>query len=337
MRVDGLSLGADPGSSPGEARAAEERGFDGWFTAETAHDPFLAVGLAAGATQRVDLGTAIAVAFGRNPMDVAYSANDLQHLTGGRFVLGLGSQVEPHITKRFGMPWSQPAARMREFVLALQAIWDAWATGERLAFRGEFYRHTLMTPFFSPGPNPHGPPKIYLAAVGPLMTRVSGEVCDGVLCHAFTTERYLREVTLPALTDGAAEAGRDVADLDVNLGIFLVSGYDEEQRSASARFARAQIAFYGSTPAYRPVLARHGWEELHTELNRLSKRGAWDEMADRIDDEVLATFAIVGAPGELADAVVARFGDVVDRVSLYTSFAFADDDWDAFLDRLRTA
>lgn len=334
MRVDALTLVGDPLASPGAAREAEARGHDGWFTAETAHDPFLTVALAAGATERVELGTAIAVAFGRTPMDVAYSANDLQLVSGGRFVLGLGSQVAPHIRRRFGMPWSRPAARMREFVLALHAIWDAWATGDRLDFRGDFYEHTLMTPFFSPGENPHGRPPVYLAAVGPLMTRVAGEVADGLLCHSFTTDRYLREVTLPALADGADRAGRDVEGLAVNLGVFVVSGYDREQRRSADRFVRSQIAFYGSTPAYLPVLELHGLGELHAELNTLSRQGAWDEMAERIDDEVLATFAVVGEPSELADRIVERYGDVVDRVSLYTSFEFRDEDRRAFLDRL---
>lgn len=337
MKVDALTLAGDPAAAVAEARAAEERGYDGWFTAETAHDPFLAVGVTAAATTRIELGTAIAVAFARTPMDVAYSANDLQALTGGRFVLGLGSQVEPHVTKRFGMPWSHPAARMREFVLALRSIWDAWATGERLEVRGEFYRHTLMTPFFSPGPNPYGPPPVQLAAVGPRMTAVAGEVADGLLCHAFTTERYLREVTLPALATGAQRSGRDADELTVNLGVFVVSGYDDEQRDQAAAFVRGQIAFYGSTPAYRPVLALHGWEELATELNSLSRRGAWEEMAARIDEEVLDTFAVVGDPDELGARIVARYGDVVDRLSLYTSFTFADADWPAFLATVRGA
>lgn len=336
MKVDGLTLVPEPATVASEAAAAEARGYDGWFTAETAHDPFLTVALAAAATERVEIGTAIAVAFARSPMDVAYSANDLQVLSGGRFVLGLGSQIAPHIRRRFSMPWSRPAARMREYVLALRAIWDAWATDERLRFEGEFYEHTLMTPFFSPGESPHGPPPVYLAAVGPLMTRVAGEVADGLLCHSFTTDRYLREVTLPALAAGAEEAGRALDDVTVNLGVFVVSGYDDEQRAAADRFVRSQIAFYGSTPAYLPVLELHGWEELHTELNALSRRGAWDEMADLVDDEVLEAFAVVGEPDELADRIVERYGDVVARTSLYTSFDFRDDDWAAFLETLRS-
>lgn len=335
MRIDALTLAGDPVGAPEAARTAEAHGHDGWFTAETAHDPFLTVALAAAATDRVEVGTAIAVAFGRTPMDVAYSANDLQLVSDGRFVLGLGSQVAPHVRRRFGMPWSQPAARMREFVLALHAIWDAWETGERLDFRGELYEHTLMTPFFSPGPNPHGRPPVYVAAVGPLMTGVAGEVADGLLCHSFTTDRYLREVTLPALANGAERGGRDVDDLAVNLGVFVVSGYTDEERAAADRFVRSQIAFYGSTPAYLPVLELHGLQELHGELNALSRRGAWDEMADRIDDDVLGTFAVVGEPSELAERIAERYGDVVDRISLYTSFTFRDEDRAAFLDRLR--
>ena len=326
MKVDALAFDTPLADVAAAARAAEEGGDDGWFTAETAGDPFITVALAAGATERIRVGTGIAVAFARSPMDVAYSANDLQQLAEGRFVLGLGSQIKPHITRRFSMPWSRPAARMREYILAMRATWTAWQDGTPLDFRGDFYDHTLMTPFFSPGPNPHGPPPVFLAAVGPRMTAVAGEVADGVLAHAFTTERYLREVTLPALGEGAARADRTVDDLAVALGLFLASGYDEEEQAASEAFARGQIAFYASTPAYRAVLERHGWGELGDELTRRSKAGEWDRMPELVDDDVLHTFAVVGPPDELAERVLARYGDVVDRVSLYTSFAFRGDD-----------
>ena len=335
MRVDALAFDTTPGNVAGPARAAEERGYDGWFAAETGHDPFIALTLAAEATERIQVGTGIAVAFSRNPMDVAYSANDLQLLSGGRFVLGLGSQIKPHITKRFSMEWSDPAARMREFVAAMRAIWASWNEGEPLDFRGDHYQHTLMTPFFSPGENPHGPPEVHLAAVGPLMTRVAGEVCDAMLAHAFTTERYLREVTVPAVAAGARSAGRDPDEVAVNLGVFVVSGYDEEERAASEQFVRSQIAFYGSTPAYRRVLELHGWGELGDQLHGLSKRGAWGEMADLIDGEVLDAFAVVAEPGDLARRITERFGDVVDRISLYTSFSFRDEDWVRFLGEVR--
>jgi probable F420-dependent oxidoreductase len=204
VRVDG-GIGFDLAKATEAAREAEAAGYDGIWSAETSHDPFLPLLLAAQATERVELGTGITVAFARNPMTVATVANDLQVASRGRFLLGLGSQIKAHITKRFSMPWSRPAARMREFILAMRAIWDSWSTGDKLDFRGEFYTHTLMTPFFNPGPNPFGPPKVFLAAVGERMTEVAGEVCDGLLAHGFTTERYLREVTLPG---GVARTSR---------------------------------------------------------------------------------------------------------------------------------
>ena len=308
-------------SAAQRAADAEAAGYSGVFTAETGSDPFLPLLVAAGATERVDLVTAIAVAFARSPMTTAATANDIHRASGGRFILGLGSQIKPHIERRFSMPWSKPAARMREFISALHAIWECWNEGTKLDFRGEFYSHTLMTPFFNPGPNPHGRPKVYLAAVGDLMTAVAGEVTDGILVHAFTTERYLREVTLPGLEKGAAKAGRSVSELDVVGPVFIVTGDDEAQRTAADGFVRNQIAFYGSTPAYRPVLELHGWGELQTELNTLSKQGEWGQMADLIDDEVLDAFAIVAdSPADVGPAINKRFGDVLTRASFYTTW-----------------
>ncbi|MDX1659163.1 MAG: TIGR03617 family F420-dependent LLM class oxidoreductase [Nitriliruptorales bacterium] len=325
MKLDQVALTPDPATAGADAVAAEQSGYDGWFASEVTHDPFVTLALAADATERIDLGTGIVVAFARNPMDVAYSANDLQILSGGRFALGLGSQIKPHIERRFSAEWSHPAPRMREFILALRAIWAAWNEGAELDFEGEFYRHTLMTPFFSPEPHELGAPTVYLAAVGELMTKVAGEVADGVLCHAFTTERYLREVTLPALHDGAAGADRDPSSLEVNLGVFVVTGSDEQERQAMDQAARGQIAFYGSTPAYRKVLELHGWGELHEELHAMSRRGGWEEMPAAIPDDVLDAFAVTAAPGDVGRAVAERFGDVVDRVSLYTPFEFTAD------------
>ncbi|AXX27645.1 putative OXIDOREDUCTASE [Actinosynnema pretiosum subsp. pretiosum] len=307
--VDQVEVEYTPTTVVEAARAAEEAGIDGFWVAETRHDPFVALGRVADRVERVGLGTAIAVAFARNPMSTAVQANDLQLLSRGRFRLGLGSQVEQHITKRFGMPWSRPAARMREYVLAMRAIWESWATGERPRFRGEFSTHTLMTPFFDPGPNPFGPPEVWLAGVGERMTEVAGEVADGFLCHAFTTERYLREVTLPALERGLAKSGRTLEGFGVSGPSMVVTD------DASAAAVRRQIAFYGSTPAYRPVLDLHGWGELHEELHRLSRRGLWAEMDAAVPDEVLGAFAVTGTPAEAAAEVVARYGDVVTRIA----------------------
>jgi len=309
MKLDSSAVDYTPADAGSIAKSAEDHGYDGFWLAETKHDPFLALAGAAAATERIELGTAIAVAFARNPMTVATTANDLQLLSGGRFNLGLGSQVEAHITKRFAMPWSRPAARMREFVLAIRAIWHAWETGERLAFRGEFYKHTLMTPFFDPGPNPHGTAPIYLAGVGERMTEVAGEVADGFLCHNFTTERYLREVTLPALERGRAKAGRTLEGFEVSGPVFAATN-DEEIADV-----KRQIAFYGSTPAYRPVLDLHGWGALHEELHRLSRRQQWAEMSELITDEVLHEFCVVGSPETVTAALLDRYGDVVTRIS----------------------
>ncbi|MFP5308359.1 MAG: TIGR03617 family F420-dependent LLM class oxidoreductase [Actinomycetes bacterium] len=334
MQLDELALVVGPQDAPAAARRAEEEGFAGWFAAETAHDPFLTLAMAATTTERITLGTGIAVAFARSPMDVAQSADDLQRLSGGRFVLGLGSQVQAHVTRRFSMPWSAPAARMEEFIAACKAIWAAWHDGTRLDFRGEFYEHTLMTPFFTPPPHGHGAPPVWLAAVGPLMTATAGRVADGLLCHSFTTERYLREVTLPALHDGVDAAGRDRAEVGVGLGVFVVSGHDEQERDQAAAFVRGQVAFYGSTPAYRRVLELHGWEQLGVELTALSKQGRWEEMAALVDDEVLDAFAVVADPADVGPAIADRFGDVVDRVNLYTTFRPTPDEREAMRDAI---
>jgi probable F420-dependent oxidoreductase len=315
MKIDG-GIGFTPDGIADAAIRAEASGYDGVWTAETAHDPFLPIAIAAGATEKLEFGTGIAVAFARNPMNLAVLANDLQLLTKGRFMLGLGSQIKPHITKRFSMPWSHPAPRMRELILAIRAIWSTWETGEKLDFRGEFYTHTLMTPFFVPGKNPHGNPKILLAAVGELMTEVAGEVADGLLCHAFTTERYIREVTLPALKRGSDRANRVGDAVELFIVPFVVTGTTEEEFARSAVDIRQRIAFYGSTPSYRPVLELHGWGDLQSELRTMSKAGQWREMGELIDDEMLKTFAVVGEPDQLAELIIARYGDFASRLCL---------------------
>ena len=303
-----------------EARMLEVDGYDGVWAAEAGHDPLVTLVGAASATSSVDLGTGIVVAFGRSPMITATMANDVQLLSRGRLLLGLGSQIKPHIEKRYSMPWSKPAARMREYVLALRSIWDCWNDDAPLAFRGEFYRHTLMTPFFHPGPNPYGAPKVLLAAVGELMTEVAGEVADGLLVHPFTTERYLRDVTLPALARGMAKRERPVEDFQISLSGLIATGSSLEQRVGAETAVRQQIAFYASTPAYRGVLELHGWGELQGSLNELSRQGAWVEMGTLISDEVLNVFAIDAQVSEVAPAFLARFGDVVTRCGLYVPY-----------------
>ena len=285
--------------------------------------------IAAEHTERIELGTSIAVAFARNPMILANIGYDLQNYSKGRFILGLGTQIKPHITKRFSMEWSKPAARMREMVAAIRAIWDSWQDGSKLDFRGDFYTHTLMSPFFNPGPSSYGHPKIFISAVGPLMSEVAGEVCDGIICHAFSTERYLKEVTIPAVQRGLDKAGRSLDSFEIVGPGFVVTGKDEKTIENSAAAIRQQIAFYGSTPAYRPVLDLHGWGDAQDELNRMSKEGAWQEMGTIIDDEMLQTFAVVGEPEKIAPGVIERYGDVVDRMAFYSLGSSSDSSmWD---------
>jgi probable F420-dependent oxidoreductase len=317
------------------AVAAERIGHDGWWATETQIDPFLSCAVAAERTERIGIGTGIAVALARNPMTVAVQANDLQALSAGRFLLGLGSQVKPHIINRYSMQWSKPAARMREFVLAIRAIWSAWATGERLSFRGEFYRHTLMTPFFDPGPNPYGNPMILLAGVGPLMTEAAGEVADGLLCHPLSTERYLREVTLPAVKRGRARAGKTTAGFEITGPSMIVIGDTEAELAAGAQSVKEQIAFYGSTPAYRGVLDLHGWGQLHEELNGMAARGEWDRMPAAIDDEVLRTFAVIGTPEQAVAEIGRRYGGLITRITLAIPENRDAERWDGLLGSLR--
>jgi probable F420-dependent oxidoreductase len=313
-------IGFDTAEAAETAKRSEEDGFDGVWSAETGHDPFLPLLVAAEHTDNISVGTAVAVAFARNPMTMAEAANDLQVYSKGRFILGLGSQIKPHITKRYSMPWSHPAPRMREFILAMHAIWECWNEGTKLRFRGDFYTHTLMNPLFNPGPNPYGPPKVFLAAVGELMTEVAGEAADGLLAHGFTTERYMREVSVPALKRGRARAGRDPDSYEIAYPAMVVTGDTEEELREAALAVRSQIAFYGSTPAYRGVLELHGWGDLQTELNTLSKKGEWVQMAGLIDDEVLNTFAVVSPPEEVPKILRARFGDIVSRITFYAPY-----------------
>jgi probable F420-dependent oxidoreductase len=339
MKVDG-GIGNDLAKAGAQAKEAEANGYTGAWTAETSHDPFFPLLLAAEHTTTLELGTSIAVAFARNPMTLANIGWDLQAFSKGRFNLGLGSQIKPHITKRFSMEWSHPAPRMREMILAIRAIWDTWENGTPLAFRGDFYTHTLMTPFFTPDRADlagFGVPKVFLAGVGELMTEVAGEVCDGFICHGFTTERYLREVTLPALERGRAKAGKTMAGFEIIGPSFVVTGGNESEMEAAANGTRQQIAFYGSTPAYKGVLELHGWGGLQDELNTLSKQGKWVEMGKLIDDEILNTFAVVGEPESVAPELHRRYGDVIQRISFYAPYKTDPDRWSKVLADLKAA
>jgi probable F420-dependent oxidoreductase len=331
-----LSHGID--DVPATALDLEARGYAGVWASEVDHDPFLPLLSAGQATDRLQVGTAIAVAFARSPMTLAMTAHDLQRYTRGRFVLGLGTQVRAHVERRFSMPWSAPAERMREYVAALRAIWASWQDGTPLRFQGEHYRHTLMTPMFAPEAHQWGPPPVYLAAVGPAMTRLAGEVADGLLVHGFTTPRYLRERTLPALTDGLAATGRSRSEVTISLPGLVVSGRTDADRDEAADAVRATIAFYGSTPAYRPVLELHGWEALADELHALSvsrRQDKWTAMRDLVDDDVLAAFAVVAEPEDVAAAVRERFGGLVDRFSVYASYPAPIELWDPLVQAFR--
>lgn len=339
MKVDG-GIGNDLHKAGAQAKEVEAAGYTGAWTAETSHDPFFPLLLAAEHTETLELGTSIAVAFARNPMTLANIGWDLQAFSKGRFILGLGSQIKPHITKRFSMEWSHPAPRMREMIMAIRAIWDTWENGTPLAFRGDFYTHTLMTPFFTPERAElagFGVPKIFLAGVGELMTEVAGEVCDGFICHGFTTEKYLREVTIPALARGRAKAGKTMEGFEIIGPSFVVTGGNEDEMAAAAAGTRQQIAFYGSTPAYRGVLDIHGWGGLQEELNSLSKQGKWVEMGNLIDDEILNTFAVVGEPETIAPELHQRYGDVIQRISFYAPYKTDPDRWSKVLADLKSA
>ena len=340
MLVDGNIGGTVDGTEGGDldvlheqVDAAQRAGLDGVWSTETGHDPFLSLLLAARRAPNLQVGTAIAVAFARNPMTTAMTAFDLHGYTGGRFLLGLGSQIEAHITRRFAMPWSAPAPRMREFIAALRAIWHTWQTGGRLHFKGDFYQHTLMTPMFAPKPSPHGTPPVLLAAVGPAMTKVAAEAADGLLVHGFTTERYLREVTLPMVEASLGERPRSA--FTINYPAFVATGATEEELAAAITAVRAQLAFYGSTKAYRPVLERHGWGELQTELHGLSRRRDWAAMTELVDDTVLHAFAVVGSPRDVGEQLRTRFDGLVDRLTLYAPYRMAEEVRTELVDAIR--
>jgi len=299
---------------PAAARAIEAAGYDGLMTMENAHEPFLPLAVAATATERVELITGIAIAFARSPMVVANAGWDLQAAAPGRVVIGLGSQIRAHNERRFSVPWSAPAPRMREYVLALRAIWDCWQGKGPLDFRGGHYGFTLMTPNFVPEPLSGPPPALTIAAVGPAMLRVAGEVCDGVRLHPFCTRAYLDQVVQPQLAEGWRRSGRARAQFEISGGGFLATGVDDAAVARMVEWVRYRVAFYASTPAYWPVLACHGLEDLGARLNRMTKAGQWDRIAAEVSDDVVALFAAIGRHDQLEKAIEARFAGVSDAV-----------------------
>jgi probable F420-dependent oxidoreductase len=321
VRIDAPLLGSPLAAASALALSHEAAGFDGVFTFDGPYEPFASLALAAEHT-RLDLATGVAIALARSPMTVAQSAHDLHIFSGGRLTLGLGSQIQAHIERRFSMPWSRPVSRMKEFVGALRAIFACWNDDVPLRFEGEFYRHTLMPPLMRPAPSPFGPPPILLAAVGRAMLEAAGEVADGCVLHPFHSRRYLDDFALPALARGRARSGR--GDLAITAQVLVVTGADEREWSASREAVRAQVAFYASTPAYRAVLEAEGRGELQPELRRLTREGRWSEMAALVDDELLARVAVVGAPGEVGRELKRRYEGLAVRVAIATPMLLGD-------------
>jgi probable F420-dependent oxidoreductase len=298
-------------------RAAEDLGFEGLWTSETKHDSFLPLAVAASSTQRMDLGTSIAIAFSRSPMVTAQISWDLQDLSGGRFILGLGTQVKAHITRRFGMPWDRPAARLKDYILALRAIWKSFQMEAPLNHEGEFYRHTLITPFFNPGPIEHPEIPIYIAGVNTRLASLAGELCDGFHVHPFHTPAYVEQVVKPAIAEGAGKEGRNPEDVTLATSVFVVTGENKKEVEDQREKIRARAAFYASTPTYRTVLDAHGWGEIGEKLGKLARNKRWDEMPNLITDEMLRTFVVEAAPDEIGPALKERYEGLIDRVALY--------------------
>jgi len=323
VKIDTMLAGLE--DAPVHAGRLEQLGVDGAFTFEGPHDIFTPLILAAGATSTLELATNVAIAFPRNPVQLAHQAYDLQLLSRGRFTLGLGSQIRAQVEKRYGASFDRPIARMREMVGALRAIFATWETGAPLDVRGEFWSHTLMPPLFNPGPNPYGPPSIALGGLGPQMLRLAAEVADGVLVMPFNTAAHFASRTVPAITEGLARGDRARGDLTVTGEVIVCCGRTEAEMEVAQRATRWLLAFYASTPAYRPVLEVEGWGDLQPELNALSKSGRWEEMPHLIDDAMLATLAAVGSPSEVAADIVGRFGGQVDRVGFYTPYLIGEE------------
>jgi len=316
---------------PAIARAAEQAGFSALWAPETMHDPFLAAALIAEHTSRLYFGTGIAVAFARSPASMAYSAWDLAQASQGRFILGLGTQVKAHITRRFGMPWpASPVNKLREQIEALHVFWRGWQENQPLDFQGEYYQLSLMTPFFNPGPISHPHIPVFIAGVNTGLARLAGQVAEGFLVHPFHSPRYLREVLLPAIEQGAAKAGRSRADVQIAATVFAAASPFERQ------FVRQQIAFYASTPSYRPVMTLHGWDEQAQQLSALAARGRWGDMAGLVDDEMLGTFAVLGEEAQIAEGLAERYQGLLDRLGLYLPYVPGERDkfWDKLLSAL---
>ena len=334
MKIDGPFY-SQLGDAASEAKRLAAIGYDGVYTLEGSWDPFFPLVMASEHAPELDIATGIAVAFPRNPMHLAYQAWDLQRFSKGKFLLGIGSQIKVHIEKRFGVGFSPPAARMREYILALKAIFDCWQNGTRLDFEGEYFRHTLMTPMFNPGPLECKPPPILLGALGPMMTEVAGEVADGLIVHPFNSMPFLLDHALPAVNRGLAKSGRARSDFILQINAMVITGETEEQRAAATESVKGLLGFYASTPAYRPPIDAVGYGELQPEMNRLSKGGRWDELGSHIDQPFLDAFATSGKPEEIAGKLREKYGEHADRLAIYAPYAAPDAMWSSIIAELK--
>ncbi len=342
MKIDATLPPVPLTSVPQIARSAEEIGFDALWSTETIHDPFLPGALIAEHTQRLNFGTAVAIAFSRSPANLAYTAWDLSQMSGGRFILGLGTQVKAHIVRRYGMPWPDSAVgKLREQIGAIRSFWKTWQTGERLDFRGEYYRLSLMTPFFNPGLISHPDIPIYIAGVNTGLARLASEVADGFLVHPLHTSRYLQEVLIPTINQGLTKVGKSRCDFNISATVFVVilpSGDISSISPGEDSFVRAQISFYASTPSYKPVMALHGWEDIAQKLSELAHLGQWGEMPSLIDNQILSTVAIVSTAKDLPEKLKERYKDKVDRLGLYLPFIPGEQDifWKELVNGLKS-
>ena len=334
MKIDGPFY-AQLGDAPAEAKRLAGIGYDGVYTLEGSWDPFYPLVLASEHAPQLDIATGIAVAFPRNPMHLAYQAWDLQTFSKGKFLLGIGSQIKPHIEKRFGVEFSPPAARMRDYILALKAIFEAWQSAGKLDYRGPYYQHTLMTPMFDPGPNAYGPPPVLLGALGPKMTEVAGEVADGLIVHPFNTMPFLTEHALPAVQGGLEKSGRDRADFILQINAIVITGETEEARGIARESVKSLLGFYASTPAYRPPMEAVGYGGLQPTLNRLSKEGKWDQLAAHIDDDFVEAFTTEGAPDTIAASLREKYGEHADRLAIYAPYSAPDAMWQKIIGELK--
>lgn len=334
MKIDGPFY-ADMDNAADAAQAAHSAGYDGVYTLEGASDPFFPLALASNAVPELDIATGIAVAFPRNPSHIAYQAWDLQKFSKGHFILGIGPQIKPHIENRFGLEFSPPAPRMREYILAVKAFFNAWQHGEKLDFRGEYYRHTLMTPMFNPGPNPYGVPPITLGAMGPKMTAVAAEVADGLIVHPFNTLAFVQNEQLPAVHKGLAASGRKREDFILQIAAICVTGNNEQEYEAAKASVKGLLGFYGSTPSYLPPMKAVGLEHLHEPLNRMTKEGAWDKLSDLVSEEFLNQFAVCGEPHTIAQQLYDKYGADADRLSIYAPYQTDPDVWPGIIAELK--